>query len=135
MPPAFPAERIAKLPPRLASLHEGKVIATVRAIGRTLSAAGCDWHDLVTRLQSSPQRPFPLPSERTQGRWRRLDDDQRIEVLKRLVGFPELFPWELGFVASIHGMLDENPEVWLSARQIAVLDRLFKLLEDAEATA
>jgi hypothetical protein len=43
--------RIGKLIPRLASEHDGEVIATVRAIERTLKAAGRDWHDLANALQ------------------------------------------------------------------------------------
>jgi hypothetical protein len=34
--------------PRLGSTHDGEVIATARAIDRTLKAAACDWHDLAT---------------------------------------------------------------------------------------
>ena len=44
------ADRLGKLIPRLASEHEGEVIATVAAIGRTLTGAGCDWHDLAQRV-------------------------------------------------------------------------------------
>ena len=44
------AERLGKLIPRLASDHEGEVIATVAAIGRTLTGAGLDWHDLAKRV-------------------------------------------------------------------------------------
>jgi hypothetical protein len=43
--------RIGKLIPRLASEHDGEVIATVRAIERTLKAAGRDWHDLANAIQ------------------------------------------------------------------------------------
>src|SRR6516162_8073878 len=40
-------ERVAKLIPRLASTHDGEVIATVAAIRRTLGSAGLDLHDLA----------------------------------------------------------------------------------------
>ncbi len=43
------AERLGKLIPRLASDHDGEVVATVLAIGRTLQGAGLDWHDLAER--------------------------------------------------------------------------------------
>jgi len=39
------AERLAKLLPHLGSEHEGEVIATARAISRTLATAGLDWHE------------------------------------------------------------------------------------------
>ncbi len=44
------AERLGKLIPRLASDHDGEVVATVAAIGRTLQGAGLDWHDLAKRV-------------------------------------------------------------------------------------
>lgn len=67
------AERLGKLIPRLASDHDGEVIATVTAIGRTLQGAGLDWHDLSARVtapkladvmaMTRPQpRPQPDPS-------------------------------------------------------------------------
>ena len=43
-------ERLGKLVPRLASNHDGEVVATVAAIGRTLQSAGLDWHDLAQRI-------------------------------------------------------------------------------------
>ncbi len=58
MPSAIPAEtieRLQKLIPRLASDHDGEVIATVHAISRVLSAAQLDWHDLARAVQ--PPKP------------------------------------------------------------------------------
>lgn len=48
------APKIAKLIPRLATDHDGEVLATVQAIRRTLAAAGLDLHDLVGALNSPP---------------------------------------------------------------------------------
>lgn len=42
--------KIAKLIPRLASPHEGEVLATVEAIRRTLDRAELSLHDLAARL-------------------------------------------------------------------------------------
>ena len=50
------ASKIAKLIPRLASDHEGEVIATVRAIARTLEATGRDFHDLADAIGREPKR-------------------------------------------------------------------------------
>lgn len=44
------APKIAKLLPRLASNHDGEVIATVRAIRRTLEGAGADLHTLAATV-------------------------------------------------------------------------------------
>ncbi len=43
------ADRLGKLLPRLASEHDGEIIATVDAIRRTLTGAGLDLHDLAQR--------------------------------------------------------------------------------------
>ena len=55
-------ERLPNLIRRLSSNHDGEVVATVRAIERTLQAEGCDWHDLADRLSQSNgwQEPPPL---------------------------------------------------------------------------
>jgi hypothetical protein len=45
---------VAKLVPRLASTHDGEVVATARAIERALRAASLDWHDLVARIGGRP---------------------------------------------------------------------------------
>lgn len=47
--------KIGKLIPRLASDHDGEVIATVRAIQRSLHSAGADLHDVVAALDKPPE--------------------------------------------------------------------------------
>lgn len=58
-------ERIGKLIPRLASDQDGEVLATVRALVRTLKAGGLDLHDLVKMLappgQARSQRATEPP--------------------------------------------------------------------------
>ena len=54
--------KLEKLVPRLASDADGEVVATVRAIDRTLRGAGCDWHDLTEVL--APLRPQAVPKAR-----------------------------------------------------------------------
>jgi hypothetical protein len=44
--------RLAKLIPRLASDHDGEVIATVAAIKRTLEASGFDFNDLASAVSA-----------------------------------------------------------------------------------
>ncbi len=56
MLPAPVAERVRKLIGRLGSDHDGEVIATSRAIQRTLKSAGCDLHDLAEALTALPPR-------------------------------------------------------------------------------
>lgn len=44
------APKLALVIPRLASDHDGEVVATVNAITRLLSGAGLDWHDLAAAV-------------------------------------------------------------------------------------
>jgi hypothetical protein len=56
--------KLAKLIPRLASTHEGEVLATVEAIRRTLDRAELSLHDLAARLcapEPVPPRARPKP--------------------------------------------------------------------------
>lgn len=47
-------EKLGKLIPRLASDQDGEVVATARAILRTLKSAGADLHDVVAELNKAP---------------------------------------------------------------------------------
>ena len=51
--PVIP-DKVLALLPRLASDADGEVVATACLIGRQLSAAGSDWHDLVQHLKCAP---------------------------------------------------------------------------------
>lgn len=56
------APKLALLIPRLATDHDGEVVATARAIGRVLAAAGLDFHDLAAGLApAAPPQPEPGP--------------------------------------------------------------------------
>ena len=48
------AVQLAKLIPRLASDHDGEIVATVKAIGRTLKSAGSDFHALAAAVERGP---------------------------------------------------------------------------------
>ena len=62
LPPA-----IAKLIPRLASDHDGEIVATARAMGRTLKAAGRDWHDVAAVCERGHERPYETRTETRTG--------------------------------------------------------------------
>jgi hypothetical protein len=51
------APKISKLIPRLATDHDGEVLATVAAIRRTLESAGLDLHALAEALASFEPKP------------------------------------------------------------------------------
>jgi hypothetical protein len=66
------ASRLAKLIPRLASPHDGEVVATVHAVRRTLQTAGLDLHDLARALTTStPIDDVPQDDWLAVARWRR----------------------------------------------------------------
>ncbi|CAK7257723.1 MULTISPECIES: hypothetical protein [unclassified Shinella] len=44
-------DKLGKLFPRLASDHDGEVVATARAIVRTLASAGATLHDITAEMQ------------------------------------------------------------------------------------
>ncbi|HJQ59288.1 MAG TPA: hypothetical protein VJ890_20445, partial [Vineibacter sp.] len=46
--------RLGKLIPMLGSTHDGEIVAAACAIGRTLAAAGLDWHALAERITAPP---------------------------------------------------------------------------------
>jgi hypothetical protein len=49
--------KISKLIPLLGSDKDGEIVAAAKAIGRTLRATGCDWHDLASLVVSPPRVP------------------------------------------------------------------------------
>jgi len=54
------APKLTKLLPLLGSDKDGEVLATVSAIGRLLSTAHLDWHDLAALIEhgyATPARP------------------------------------------------------------------------------
>ena len=62
------ADRVAKLLPMLGSNRDGETLSAVRAIGRTLSSAGREWHDLARSLAAET----PVRRAEPTGDWRTL---------------------------------------------------------------
>jgi hypothetical protein len=79
-------EKIARLIPLLSSDKDGEVVATARAIERTLKARGCDLHDLAARLVNGE---MVAPSDRKK---------HSFEEIRRC---PTLTDWEREFIDSI----------------------------------
>ena len=78
MIPAAIRPKLAKLIAVLSSDRDGEVVATVRAIGRTLQGAGADFHDLAkaataepaaARRASPPPPPPPPEDDATSMTW------------------------------------------------------------------
>lgn len=67
--------KLSKLIPMLATEYDGEVVATVRAISRTLEGAGMDFHSLVEALcepkliSAPPSPPKPEPASQPKSLW------------------------------------------------------------------
>jgi hypothetical protein len=106
-------EIVAKLIPRLASNHDGEVIATVRAIDRTLKAERLDWHDLTRALTAPP----PAPSCRVES-----DDATRMRAwLEAVSSEPWPNDWIQKFIA---GVLARQSLDRLSKKQVACVNNI-----------
>jgi len=99
------ATQIGKLIPRLASDHDGEVVATVRAIMRVLKTAGLDLHDLARVIKLPGAGDGDEPDWRTLLRACRAHMD---ELTRREVKFIEsLSRWR--------GAPTEKQRAWLAA--------------------
>lgn len=108
------APKIAKLIPRLASDHDGEVVATVRAIRRTLESAGLDLHALAAELGDG------ITSEHGPTTW------QELAAWCRNIGQHRLSLKEFMFVADMADrlILDAEP----SEKQAAWLRSIYAKL-------
>lgn len=110
------ADRLAKLIPRLASDHDGEVVATARAIGQTLAGAGLDFHDLAAGLTGPPaHQDWPEVAPKT--RRRRRPSMQR--MADGLAAHPDATDWARSFAADLARLLRRGYK--LSAKQKARL--------------
>jgi hypothetical protein len=113
--PSLP-EIVAKLIPRLASPHDGEVIATARAVGRALQSAGCDWHDLAKAAATAPPQP-PRPPCRAES-----VDAKRIRAwLEGVSNEPWPNDWTGKFITSVLARQSLNR---LSRKQIAYVNNI-----------
>ena len=105
-----PAPRLDPLIRRLATNHDGEVVATVRAIGRALKAAGHDFHDLADAVSGDLSARGGHRSELEMAQW----------LVTRL---DCLNAWEVQFVPSVLGRLRSGRR--LTDKQTKALRRCF----------
>ena len=111
-----PAPRLDPLIRRLATNHDGEVVATVRAIGRALKAAGHDFHDLADAVSGG------LPA--------RLEDCGQLEMAQWLATRPDhLNDWERQFVCGLIGRLRSGRP--LTGKQAKALCRCYDKYDGA----
>ena len=104
--------KLAKLLPRLASPHEGEVLATVEAIRRTLDRAELSLHDLAARLCAPEPEPTPEDADELLAKAEWLRDHVR----------DDLSPKQAAFIATAIRMLRAGQA--LSDKQRKWLDGL-----------
>ena len=134
----LPAGKLRILIPKLASNFDGEVVATARAIDRTLKGANADWHDLansitaqppIVRASVPPHRGYGPCPEQPPGwddralRWSELDPSDRVTALDAIAAL-KLTAWERGFVHSIQDSLRQHRSHRVSEKQADILNRL-----------
>lgn len=127
MKPLVPViPKIVAILPRLASEHDGEVVASVRAIGRVLHANKFDWHDFAAAFErggavaEEPRAARPQRQSRQTPNWRSTPYWQREPLLVMLSDQNWLSEWERSFVCSLQA---QYPRA-LSPKQTVVIDRL-----------
>jgi hypothetical protein len=113
--------KIALIVPRLGSPHDGEIIASARAIERTLKGAGLDWHDMAAALAETDQH---VRNEAVAPIWSELDLARRWGWIRLLIDQTRLTAWERSFAASIADRLVIQPFGRLSMKQEVVLNRM-----------
>jgi hypothetical protein len=97
---------LGKIIPRLATNHDGEVVATVRAIQRTLKGVNADLHDLCITMGVPPEAP----------EWR--------DQVQFCLRYPEaLSDWEKEFLTSV-----AKRRFMLTEKQTRCLDRIYARL-------
>jgi len=114
--------RIALLVPRLGSSFDGEATATVRAIERTLTAAGCDWHWLADVIRE-PAKLAALPSKRSRQNSagpgaQPMNDWRSVVRFCQLYGVEALSEKDIDFIDSLSRLRPQH----LSPRQQQWLD-------------
>jgi hypothetical protein len=111
---------VARMIPRLGSPHDGEIIATAKAIERTLKSQKLDWHDVAAAVvaQAPPiQWNYESPcAESDKARQMRA----RLEIISRE---DWINSWTAGFVADL---LRRDSLDGLSVKQQTCVDRIIK---------
>jgi hypothetical protein len=88
---------LARLIPRLGSPHDGEVVATARAIERTLKSQKLDWHDVAEAVTAPPPTRWEYKPPRSESDVAR----QMREWLEVISRGTWLNDWTRSFIANI----------------------------------
>jgi hypothetical protein len=111
---------LARLIPRLGSPFDHEVVATARAIERTLGAQKLDWHDVAVALPALA--PPPRGTREGAPLWCYLDSEESLQWLAALASEPVLNHWSRSFVNSITAQIRSGCR--LSPKQLACVDKI-----------
>lgn len=103
---------LARLIPRLGSSFDGEIIATAKAIDRTLRSNGMDWHDLTKSITA----PLPPPS-----RAESCGPEEMRAWLETISREPWPNDWTRSFIANV---LARRSLDRLSKKQIACVENI-----------
>ena len=118
------APKLTKLVLLLGSDKPGEVVAAAAAIGRTLHAGGADWHDLAEVISRPGPEPTRPPAHSRLRRWQDIAQGDRAAWLGVLIASQALSEWERSFCVSVRALIVSTPWKPLSAKQVAILDRV-----------
>jgi hypothetical protein len=125
MTPAL-ARRLGKAVALLGSPADGEVIAAARAIGRTLDAAGMDWHALAALVsaeaarQAAPRFTFATSAPRTARK-----------LMAHLARQPGVTPADRARLERLRERLLGAGKLTLSGEEIQWLDALWRAASGA----
>lgn len=95
--PQLPADKIMRLLPLLSSDKDGEVVATARAIGRTLASSGLNWHVLADATRKGLETVLCQPEPRAP-RLHPQADPEIAAAFEALDG-KAVDPWAAQFIA------------------------------------
>ena len=115
---------VARLIPRLGSPFDGEILATVRAIERTLKSQKLDWHDIAAAVTAqAPPTQWDYEPYRTES-----DEAHRMrEWLQAISRKSWLNSWTAGFVADL---LRRSSLDGLTSKQTACVNRIIQQAYD-----
>jgi len=112
-------QRLDPLIRRLASNHDGEVVATVCAIRRVLEKRGQTLNDLADRLSDQPQKSNSKKRHRKNGGG---NPAVILAKIRRLAKLGDLNEWEAGFAASIVDQVNDGRR--LTDKQLEKIDAI-----------
>ncbi len=129
----LPAEirpKLAKLFPMLSSDKAFEVAATAAAIGRTLQAAGADWHDLSQIIDGNsepePSKPVKHSARMLFPKLMYLTRDAQLAWMTAIAAQPWATEWESAFCGDIARQIYTQPHRGFSPKQVKAIDGLLR---------